>query len=107
MYSRDCHFRAQDNQAGISNREAVDGFSAIAAALDNGLDESTKNGGKIVDMLAILLGWALLAAVIFYPALQLAAISACVGFLCMRPFIRFVFGQGATTVEWSPGMQPG
>jgi hypothetical protein len=49
----------------------------------------------------------LLAAVIFYPALQLAAISACVAFLCMRPFIRFVFGQGATTVEWSPGMQPG
>jgi hypothetical protein len=106
MYSREYHFRAGDFQAGISSRDAVDGFSAIAAALDIGLDERATNGGKIADMMAILLGWALLAAVIFYPALQLAAITACAGFFCMRPFIRYVFGQGATIVEWSPGMLP-
>jgi hypothetical protein len=106
MYSRECHFRAEDFQAGTSNRDAVDGFSAIAAALDNGLDERAINGDKIADMMAILLGWALLAAVIFYPALQLAAIAVCVVFFCMRPFIRYVFRQVATIVEWSPGMLP-
>lgn len=106
MYSREYHFGADDFGAGTSNRDAVDGFSAIAAALDHGLDERAINGGKIADMMAILLGWALLAAVVFYPALQLAAITACAAFFCMRPFIRYVFGQVATVVEWSSGMQP-
>jgi hypothetical protein len=104
MYSNECHFRADEFQAGISNRDAVDGFSAIAAALDNGLDECTIKGGKLADMMAILLGWALLATVIFYPALQLAAIVTCVVFFCMRPFIRFVFGQASAIAEWSSGM---
>ena len=106
MYSRECYFRADDFQAGASCRDAIDGFSAIAAALDDGLNAGEINGGKITDMVAILLGWTLLAAVIFYPALQLAAIGACVAFFCMRSFIQHVFGQAATVVEWLPGILP-
>jgi hypothetical protein len=104
MYSGDRDFLARDFHAGGSSRDAIDGFSAIAVALDRGFDESTINGGKIADVVAILLGWALLAAVILYPALQLAAIAACVVFVCMRSFVLYVFGQASTLVERSPGM---
>lgn len=73
------------------NRDAVDGFSAIAAALDEGLgDGPSLYGQKIVDAIAIGLGWLVLVAVILYPALQLAAIAICVGFLAGRSILRFV-----------------
>jgi hypothetical protein len=88
MFSRDYEFAA-----GGSNREAVDGFAAIAAALDHGIDANAVRGGGIVDAIAITLGWLVLAAVIFYPALQLAAIATCAAFMCMRSFIRCVLGS--------------
>jgi hypothetical protein len=90
MFSRDYSF-AEEYAGGGSNREAIDGFSAIAAALDQGIDTAGMNSGWFADAVAIGLGWLVLAAVIFYPALQLAAIAICVSFICARSFARYVF----------------
>lgn len=95
MFSRDYDFLATDGAGGGSRRDAIDGFSAIAAALDQGLDAAPANGNKLVDAIAIGLGWMVLAAVIFYPALQLAAIALCVAFFFMRSFSRLVFGASS------------
>lgn len=86
---------------GNSNREAIDGFSAIAAALDQGIDPAHRAGGKILDMIAIGLGWAVLAAVIFFPALQLAAIGICVAFMFVRSFGRLILGVPGQSLEWT------
>jgi hypothetical protein len=74
------------------NGDAIEGFSAIAAALDGGMVETVGNGGKISDALAIGLGWLVLVSVIFYPSLQLAAIVICGGFMCTRSLIHSVIG---------------
>jgi len=91
MFSRDYDCFAEEYAGGGSNREAIDGFSAIAAALDQGIDTGGINGGWFADTVAIGLGWMVLAAIIFYPALQLAAIAICVSFICVRSFARYVF----------------
>lgn len=103
MYSGQYDSLASDFQLGNSSRDTIDGFSAIAAALDQGLVEPNKSGSNITDILAIVLGWSLLAAIIFYPALQVAAIAACVGFFCMRSFARFVFLPARSEAEWTHG----
>ena len=105
MYSREYEL-ASDFHSGSSSREAIDGFSAMAAALDHGISETAVNGGGITDLVAIMLGWGVLVAVIFYPALQLAAIATCIVFFCMRSFLRIAFGQAATLVEWQSEMSP-
>jgi hypothetical protein len=94
MFSREYEFAA-----GGSNREAVDGFAAIAAALDQGIDTNAVRGGGIVDAIAIALGWLVLVAVIFYPALQLAAIATCAAFMCMKSFVRCVLGASMARRE--------
>lgn len=104
MYSGQYNSLASEFQAEATSPDAIDGFSAIAAALDRGLVEPSECGSSISDMFAILLGWALLAAVILYPALQLAAIAACVVFFCMRSFIRCIFAPARDLAEWTPGM---
>lgn len=96
MVSRDFSFTASDFADGCSTREAIDGFSAIAAALDQGMDATGNVGGKIADAVAIGLGWLVLAAIIFYPSLQLVAIAACGAFMCMRSFSRIIFGPSAS-----------
>ena len=106
MYSRNYNFPASDFHSGSSSKEAIDGFSAIAAALDHGIDETSVNGGGIMDLAAIMLGWGVLIAVIFYPALQLAAIGICAAFFCLRSFPRIIFGQGPRLVEWQSEMSP-
>src|SRR5665213_1140702 len=67
-----------------SNGEAINGFSAIAAAVDQGIDLGGISNGRIVDFVAIGLGWLLLVTVIIYPALQLAAVMLCAVFMCIR-----------------------
>jgi hypothetical protein len=102
MFSRDHDFSATDFSGGGSSREAIDGFSAIAAALDQGIDQTGIEGNGIADVVAIGLGWLVLAAVIFYPALQLAAIAICAAFMCMRSFKRRVLGSTLSSPEYSP-----
>lgn len=75
-----------------SSRDAIDGFDAIANALDRGLDSAESRGSRIVDFLAIAAGWLVLGAIIFYPGLQLAAILVCAAFLGMRSFVRLILG---------------
>ncbi len=101
MFSRDFNFEtfAGDH----SGRDAVDGFAAIASALDHGIDVTHEQSGRITDVLAIGVGWFVLAAVIFYPASQLAAIALCVAFFCLRSFARYVFGSDGTRHKRSSG----
>ncbi len=76
------------------NRDAVDGFAAISAALDQGLvARSRSNGASIVDAVAIGLGWMVLVALILHPALQLAAIGACACLIATRSLLRRAFGR--------------
>jgi len=84
MFSRDL--------ASSSSRDAIDGFGAIANALDRGLDPAGSKGSWISDFLAIAAGWLVLGAVILYPSLQLAAIVICAAFLGTRSFARLILG---------------
>jgi hypothetical protein len=101
VFRRDYNFLATDFAGGSSNREAIDGFSAIAAALDQGVEATGANGSKIADAVAISLGWLVLAAVIFYPALQLAAILTCAAFMCVRSFTSYVLGSVGSSQDYS------
>jgi hypothetical protein len=101
MVSRDYQFSTAE--FGGPHSDAIDGFSAIAAALDHGIEAVETNGNKFADAVAIGLGWLVLAAIIFYPTLQLAAIVACVAFMCMRSFIRVVFGAAVSSPAWPSG----
>jgi hypothetical protein len=103
MFARDYNFSTADFAGGSSHREAIDGFSAIAAALDRGMEATETNGSRIADAVAIGLGWLVLAAVIFYPTLQLGAIVVCVALMCMRSFIRYVFGAIVSPPMWPSG----
>lgn len=70
------------------SRDSIDGLAAIALALDDGLGSSERSGGSmLLDGIAILLGWAVLIAVILYPALQLAVIGACATFMLGRALL--------------------
>ena len=96
MFSGSTHFSIADFGSRSSGGEAVDGFSAIVATLDRGVEpKSTKSGG-ILDLVAIGLGWLLLVAVVVYPALQLAAIALAAAFMCLRSgqFTAIVLGAG-------------
>jgi predicted RNA-binding protein with TRAM domain len=96
MFSGDTHFSITDFGSRGSGREAVDGFSAIVAALDHGAKPNRINGGGIADLVAIGLGWLLLVAVVLYPGLQLAAVALCAVFMCLRPgrLLAIVLGSG-------------
>jgi hypothetical protein len=84
MFSRDL--------AGPTSRDAIDGFDAIAHALDRGFDPAHSKSSRLGDFLAIAAGWLVLGAVIFYPSLQLAAIVVCAVFLGTRSFARLILG---------------
>lgn len=82
-----------------SSRDAIDGFDAIANALDRGLDSAESKGSRIPDFLAIAAGWLVLGAIIFYPSLQLAAILICAAFLGMRSFVRLILGPSPPDIR--------
>ena len=84
MFSRDL--------ADGSSRDAIDGFDAIANALDRGLDPAHSKSSRLGDFLAIAAGWLVLGAIILYPGLQLAAIVVCAAFLATRSFARLILG---------------
>jgi hypothetical protein len=88
---------SRDFEAGPSSRDAVDGFDAIAAALDRGFDPVHGRNSKLGDFLAIAAGWLVLGAVIFYPSLQLAAIVVCAVFLGTRSFARLILGPSPSS----------
>jgi hypothetical protein len=79
--------------AGPPSRDAIDGFEAIANALDRGLHPADSRSSRLGDLLAIAAGWLVLGAVIFYPGLQLAAILVCAAFLATRSFARLILGS--------------
>jgi hypothetical protein len=95
-----CEHRFSTADPGGSRSEAIVGFTAIAAELDRGIEATKTHGSKFSDAVAIGLGWLVLAAVIFYPALQLAAIVACVTFMGMRSFVRHVIAAPASEQVW-------
>jgi hypothetical protein len=78
---------------GRSTRDTIDGFASIARGLEGGVDVIQGNG-RIGDALAICLGWFMLAAVVFYPTVQLVAFGVCIAMMCMRPFVQHAFGIG-------------
>lgn len=85
---------SNDDRFGRDARtDAIDGFDAIAAALDQGIELDACDGTRLSDVLAIGLGWGVLAAAIFYPGLQLLAIVVGIAFFSMRSFSRLVFGS--------------
>ncbi|ANW00385.1 hypothetical protein [Bradyrhizobium icense] len=88
MFSRDL--------ASSSSKDAIDGFDAIANALDRGLDTAESKGSRIGDFLAIAAGWLVLGAIILYPSLQLAAIVICAAFLGTRSCARLILGPSPT-----------
>ena len=83
---------SRDFAAGPTSRDAIDGFDAIADALDRGFDPAHSRGSKLGDFLAIAAGWLVLGAIILYPSLQLAAIVVCAAFLATRSFARLILG---------------
>jgi hypothetical protein len=91
MFSRDDDLAAEAVTCGISNAEAIDGHAAIATARDQGMDASKTKDGMMADAAAIGLGWLVLATMIFFPALQLAAILVCVVIMCMRSLSRHAY----------------
>ena len=91
MFSRDL--------AGPTSRDAIDGFDAIANALDQGLDSAHGKSSKLGDFLAIAAGWLVLGAVIFYPSLQLVAIVICAAFLGTRSFARLILGPSPASAQ--------
>jgi hypothetical protein len=91
MFSRDL--------AGTPSRDAIDGFDAIANALDRGLDSAHGKSSRLGDFLAIAAGWLVLGAVIFYPSLQLVAIVICAAFLGTRSFARLILGPSPSAAR--------
>jgi lysophospholipid acyltransferase (LPLAT)-like uncharacterized protein len=91
MFSRDDGLPAAAVTGGSSDRAAIDGLTAIATALDQGIDATTTKDGMMADAAAIVLGWLVLATMIFYPVLQLAAILVCVVVICMRSLSRHAY----------------
>jgi hypothetical protein len=83
---------SRDFTAGPPSRDAIDGFDAIADALDRGFHPADSRSSRLGDLFAIAAGWLVLGAVIFYPGLQLAAILVCAAFLATRSFVRLILG---------------
>ncbi|MEH2628628.1 hypothetical protein V1292_006683 [Bradyrhizobium sp. AZCC 1719] len=83
---------SRDLAAGPTSKDAIDGFDAIANALDQGLVSANSSRSRLVDFLAIAAGWLVLGAIILYPSLQLGAIVICAAFLGMRSFVRIILG---------------
>jgi len=77
---------------GPASRDAIDGFDAIASALDRGIDPVHADSSGLGDFLAIAAGWLVLGAIVFYPGLQLAAIVVCAAFLGTRSCARLILG---------------
>ena len=90
---------SRDFAAGPTSRDAIDGFDAIATALDRGFDPAHSRSSKLGDFLAIAAGWLVLGAVIFYPGLQLAAIVVCAAFLGTRSFARIILGPSPSAEQ--------
>jgi hypothetical protein len=80
-----------DSAVGRSNRDTIDGFASIAAGLEGGVDV-IEGSSRIGDALAICVGWLMLAAVIFNPSLQLAAIGVCIALASIRMFVKYALG---------------
>jgi len=95
MFSRDL--------AGSTSRDAIDGFDAIANALDQGFDPAHSKSSRLGDFLAIAAGWLVLVAVIFYPSLQLVAIVVCAAFLGTRSFARLILGPSPSGEQQREG----
>jgi hypothetical protein len=83
---------SRDLADGPANRDAIDGFDAIASALDRGFDPVHGKNSKLGDFLAIAAAWLVLGTIILYPSLQLAAIVVCAAFLGTRSFARLILG---------------
>lgn len=70
-------------------RDAIEGFTRIAATLDrDGAGVMTRPAVRLQDIVALAAGWVALAAMVFFPALQLAGLALCVVYLAaktMRP----------------------
>jgi hypothetical protein len=92
MFSRDL----VDSPA---NRDAIDGFDAIASALDRGIDPIHGRSSRLSDFLAIAAGWLVLGTIILYPSLQLAAIVVCAAFLCTRSCARLILGPSPSAAR--------
>lgn len=83
---------SRDLADGPANRDAIDGFDAIASALDRGIDPVHGSRSRVGDFLAIAAAWIVLGAIILYPSLQLAAIMVCAALLGTRSFARLILG---------------
>jgi len=83
---------SRDLATGPTSRDAIDGFDAIANALDQGLDPAESKSSRFGDFLAIAAGWLVLGAIILYPSLQLVAIVVCAAFLGTRSLARLILG---------------
>ena len=83
---------SRDLADGPANRDAIDGFDTIASALDRGIDPVHAQSSGFKDFLAIGAAWLVLAAIVFYPGLQLAAIVVCAALLGTRSFARLILG---------------
>lgn len=85
----------------VPSRDAAVGLGLIADALDRGfdtLDRPARRRFWLGDAIAIGLGWLLLVAVIFYPALQLLAIGGGIAYLGAKPLLRLVLGTDMAQV---------
>jgi hypothetical protein len=78
---------SRDLTDGPATRDAIDGFDAIASALDRGFDPAHNRSSRFSDFLAIAAAWLVLGAIILYPGLQLAAIVVCAVFLGTRSLL--------------------
>jgi hypothetical protein len=87
---------SRDLTDGPATRDAIDGFDAIASALDRGFDPAHHRSSRFSDFLAIAAAWLVLGAIILYPGLQLAAIVVCAVFLGTRSFARLILGPSPT-----------
>jgi hypothetical protein len=90
---------SRDLADGPASRDAIDGFDTIARALDRGIDPVHAQGSGLIDFLAIGAAWLVLAAIIFYPGLQLAAIVVCALLLSTRAFARLILGPGPSVAR--------
>lgn len=85
----------------VPSRDAAVGLGLIADALDRGLDTLDRPVRRrfwLGDAVAIGLGWLVLVAVIFYPALQLLAIGVGIAYLGAKPLVRLVLGPDMAQV---------
>jgi hypothetical protein len=82
---------SRDLADGPASPDAIDGFDAIANALDRGFDP-VHGHSKFGDYLAIAAGWLVLGTIVLHPSLQLIAIAACAAFLGTRSCARLILG---------------